>query len=158
MKGKSALFTYHPKYVSGDISFRSGNQVFFDYISRRNDIDSNNTLDIVAHGSENYIQVSHHGKDILIDSRTLAKMIKRNSQFKRNGIRLLSCNTGSSKTGFAQNLANKLGVPVMAPDKLLWSDNKGKTVVAGRSRTNPHFPSTTDKGNFITFYPGGNKK
>ena len=158
MKGKSSLFTYRPKYASGDITFRSGEQSFFDYISRRKDVDVNGVLDVVAHGSPNSVQISYNGKDIQINSRTLAKMIKRNPQYKRKGVRLLSCSTGSSPSGFAQNLANKLGVPVSAPNKLFWSDNHGNHLVAARSKANPRYPSKTDTGDFITFYPGGNRK
>lgn len=158
MKGKNPLFTYRPKYASGDITFRSGEQSYFDYISRRKDVDVNDVLDIVAHGSPNSVQISHNDKDIQIDSRTLAKMIKRNPKYKRKGVRLLSCSTGSSPTGFAQNLANKLGVPVSAPNKLFWSDNYGNHLVAGRDKTNPRYPSRTDTGEFIIFYPGGNRK
>ena len=97
-------------------------------------------------------------KNIEIDSRTLAKMIKRNPQYKRKGVRLLSCNTGSSPSGFAQNLANKLGIPVSAPNKLFWSDAYGNHIVASRSQINPKLPSSSDRGEFVTFYPGGNRK
>lgn len=158
MKGRNPLFTYRPKYASGDITFRSGESIYFDYISRRKDVDVNDVLDVVAHGSPNSVQISHNGKDIQIDSRTLAKMIKRNPQYKRKGVRLLSCSTGSSPNGFAQNLANKLGVPVSAPNKLFWSDNCGNYLVAGRDKANPKYPSRIDTGEFITFYPGGNRK
>lgn len=157
MKGKSSLFTYRHKFASGDITLRSGKQDYFDYISRRKDVDVNGTLDIVAHGSPNSIQIQHNGKDIEINSRMLAKIIKKNPQYKKNGIRLLSCETGSLRNGFAQNLANKLGVPVSAPTKLLWSDARGNYFVAGRSKYNPLLPSYTDKGEFITYYPGGNR-
>lgn len=158
MKGTNSLFNYRPRYASGDITFRSGDQSFFDYISRRSDVDVDGVVDIVAHGSQNSIQITHNGKNIEIDSRTLAKIIERNPQYKRKGVRLLSCDTGSSSSGFAQNLANKLGVPVYAPNKLLWSDSKGNYRVAGRSITNPRYPSSTDIGEFIVFYPGGNRK
>jgi len=158
MKGKNQLFTYRPKYASGDITFRSGNLDFFDYISRRSDVDVDGFLDIAAHGDPEHVQISHNGEDIKINSRTLAKLIKNNPQYKGKGIRLLSCNTGSSPNGFAQNLANKLGVPVSAPNKLLWSDENGKHKVAGRSSMNPNRPSAIDVGEFITFYPGGNKR
>ena len=90
MKGKSSLFTYHPSHASGDITFKSGELLYFDYISRRNDVDVDGVLDIVVHGSQNSIQVSHNGKDITIDSRTLAKIIKRNPKFSKKGVRLLS--------------------------------------------------------------------
>jgi hypothetical protein len=158
MKGNSPLFNYRPRYASGDIHFKSGDVTFFEYISRRKDVDSKGVLDIVAHGATNGIQIMHNGKEIMIDSRMLSKIIKKNPQYKRVGVRLLSCNTGSSPNGFAQNLANKLGVPVTAPNKLLWSDAYGNTSVAARSKTNPRYPSKNDVGYFVTFYPGGNKK
>lgn len=158
MKGKASLFAYRPKYASGDIAFRSGDLRYFDYIGRRNDVDENGVLDIVAHGSPTSIQISHNGEDIEINSRLLAKIIKRNPQYKRKGVRLLSCNTGSMSNGFAQNLANKLGVPVSAPTKLVWSNQYGKHRVAGRDKLNPNLPSATDIGEFVTFYPGGNRK
>lgn len=72
---------------------------------------------------------------------------------KSKSIRLFSCNTGADSNGFAQNLANKLGVPVSAPTKLLWSDARGNHFVAGRSKYNPLLPSYADKGEFITYYP-----
>ena len=158
MKGKSNLFTYRPRYASGDIAFKSGDLNFFDYISRRKDVDINGTLDITAHGDPDQIQISHNKKDTYIDSRTLAKLIKKNPQYKGKGIRLLSCNTGSKANGLAQNLANKLGVPVSAPNKLLWCDEYGRHSIAGRNKANQKLPSYTDVGEFITFYPGGNKR
>ena len=85
-------------------------------------------------------------------------MIQKNPQYKKQGIRLLSCNTGSLANGFAQNLANKLGVIVYALNKLCWSDANGNYMVASRSVTNPKRPSTTDIGKFIAFYPGGNRR
>ena len=104
MKGTSNLFIYRPRYAFGDITFQSGDLYFFKYIRHRSDVDVNGILDIVAHGNPNQIQISHQGKDIYIDARTLAKLIKRNPQYKGKGIRLLSCNTGSTANGFAQNL------------------------------------------------------
>lgn len=158
MKGNISLFLYSPKYVAGEITFRSGEKDFFDYISRRKDIDINGMLDIVAHGSPNSIQISHNGKNIAINSRLLAKIIKSNPQYKGKGVRLLSCNTGRDPNGFAQNLANKLGAPVLAPNKLFWSDNKGNHFIADRNKKHPNLPSSLNKGEFVMFYPGGNKK
>jgi len=41
-------------------------------------------------------------------------------------MRLLSCSTGEHYNGLAQNLANKLGVNVLAPSDLLWAYQDGK--------------------------------
>lgn len=61
-------------------------------------------------------------------------------------------------SGFAQNLANKVVVPVSAPNKLFWSYNYGNHLVAGRDKANPRYTSRMDAGDFIIFYPGGNRK
>ena len=63
MKGKSSLFTYRPKYASGDITFRSGEQGFFDYVSRRKDVDVNGVLNIVAWNSWLLHVMNLHGDE-----------------------------------------------------------------------------------------------
>jgi hypothetical protein len=59
---------------------------------------------------------------------------------------------------FAQNLANKLGVVVEAPTKLVWAYSNGRYFVAARRKDNPQLPDINDRGKFIKFYPGGKKK
>ena len=49
------------------------------------------------------------------DHRKLAALIEASEEFTEQNIRLLSCETGDISNGIAQNLANKLGVPVSAP-------------------------------------------
>ena len=61
-------------------------------------------------------------------------------------------------SGFAQNLANKLGVVVEAQTKLVWAYPNGRYIVAGRRRDNPQLPDLTNRGTFKKFYPGGKKK
>ena len=91
-------------------------------------------------------------------ARTAAKLIKSKSEYKRGQpIRLLSCNTGSTANGFAQSLANKLGVVVKAPTKLVWAYSTGKYIVADRSKDDPRLPDFNNKGVFKSFYPGGKK-
>ena len=86
-------------------------------------------------------------------------ILKRRSDYKRGQpLRLLSCDTGSSTIGFAQNLANKLNVVVEAPTKLVWAYPNGKYFVAGRRKDNPNLPDMNNPGVFKKFYPGGKKK
>ena len=145
--------------VAGDAVFKSDPIDYFDYISLRNDKDQNGVYDVVAHGGENIIQVTHNGKPIKINSRIAAKLLKADPDYRKGqSIRLLSCSTGSAPNGFAQNLANKLNVVVEAPTKLVWAYSNGSYVVASRSNKNPKLPNLKDKGMFIKFYPGGNKK
>lgn len=87
--------------------------------------------------------------------------MERSIKLKSNGqpIRLLSCDTWACDTGFAQNLANKMGVPVKAPTKLVWAYGDGKMIVAPRSslsQSSPLFnvPDLSSQGVFKIFYPG----
>ena len=57
-------------------------------------------------------------------------------------VRLLSCNTGSTDTGFAQQLANALGVEVEAPSNILIVYPNGKYKIG-----------YDGKGKMITFKP-----
>ena len=87
--------------------------------------------------------------------------MERSIKLKSNGqpIRLLSCDTWACDTGFAQNLANKMGVPVKAPTKLVWAYGDRKMIVAPRSslsQSSPLFnvPDLSSQGVFKIFYLG----
>jgi hypothetical protein len=67
---------------------------------------------------------------------------------------LLSCLTGSDAGQFAQDLANKLGVPVKAPTDLLWAEPNGNYYVAGKKSVGgSERPDKSKLGKFKTFYP-----
>jgi filamentous hemagglutinin len=145
--------------AAGDAVFHSEPGQFFTNIARRSDVDKDGVYDVVAHGGTAIIQITHSGKPLAIDSRTAARLIQSKGEYKRGQpIRLLSCSTGSSTSGFAQNLANKLGVIVEAPTKLVWAYPNGKYIVADRRKDNPHLPDLSSKGVFKKFYPGGKKR
>ena len=145
--------------IAGDATFRSNPYVYFKYISRRSDIDKDGIFDVVAHGAINSIQIMHNGETLDIDSRIAAKLIRQKSNYnKGQPIRLLSCNTGESPSGFAQNLANKLNVVVYAPTNVVWAFRNGQHIVAARREDDNQLPDLNRLGAFIPFYPGGNKK
>ena len=145
--------------AAGDAIYKSEPSVFFANIANRKDIDKNGFYDVVAHGGATIMQITHNGETIEIDSRTAAKLLKRRSDYKRRQpLRLLSCDTGSSTIGFAQNLANKLNVVVEAPTKLVWAYPNGTYFVAGRRKDNPNLPDMNNPGVFRKFYPGGKKR
>jgi len=58
----------------------------------------------------------------------------------------LSCNTGKLTNGFEQNLANKLGVPVYAPNNIIWTFLDGSLSIGATPFVN--------SGSFIKFVPG----
>ena len=131
---------------------------FSKYIKGRRDIDANGFYDVIAHGNPNSILIERNGVRYEVNHRTTSKLLKRDNGYKGGNIRLLSCNTGSSVHGFAQNLANKLNVVVEAPTKLVWVQTDGSYFVAGRSRADPNLPDLKNRGRFIKFYPGGRKR
>jgi len=143
--------------AAGDSSLMSNKDLFALYISRRKDVDPNGCFDLIAHGSGNSIEIQHRGSTIRVGSRITAKMIGRLTGYHGQDIRLLSCNTGSLPKGFAQNLANKLGVTVWAPTDVLWAWPNGTYTVAARSAKDFNMPDLNHRGKFVPYYPGGNK-
>lgn len=160
-KGYSGLFlgTLGALATSGSYNYMQPNDPFSKYIKLRKDIDSNGFYDIIAHGSNDSIFIVNNGKYVAINHRLLAKILKNDKLSKGKAVRLLSCNTGKVSSSFAQNLANKLNVPVKAPTDYLWVLPNGHYFVAGGKTINGIFVAdTTKKGRFKTFYPGGKKK
>ena len=96
----------------------------------------------------------HNGMWINLDQRRLANLLKHDKGFHKNqAIRLISCSTGANASGFAQNLANKLGVNVKAPSNTLWIHHDGGMTIGASP-----FDNT---GHWIIYRPyngGGDKK
>ncbi|WP_237716792.1 hypothetical protein, partial [Xanthomonas phaseoli] len=129
---------------------------FFLNASKRRDVDSDGFFDVIAHGNKNEVEVFTPNGPVAADQRVLAKLIKSDPNYGGQPIRLLSCETGSCDLGFAQNLANKMGVPVKAPTDLVWAYGDGKMVVAPRrslDRNSPLFnqPNLSRQGEFKIF-------
>lgn len=102
-------------------------------------------------------QATHNGQSVMINSRTAAKVIKSLPGYKEGQpIRLLACNVGARGSGFAQNLANKLGVTVYAPNNYLWAKSNGTHFIAGKDSNGK--PDRSKMGKFVKFTPGGNKR
>ena len=97
-------------------------------------------FDFAAHGSADNIE--YGSRDFVLNARDVARIIKHSELYNGEKVRLLSCNTGSTDTGFAQQLANALGVEVEAPSDILivYPNDKYKIGYDG-------------KGKMITFKP-----
>ena len=156
MKSNGGFFKGNP--VAGDASFMNNDDDFLRYIRKRKDVDPGGKFDLIAHGTANKIELEHNGKRILVNSRTVAKLLKNIPGYKKGQpIRLLSCNTGMLNHGFAQDLANKLNVVVWAPSTYLWAYPSGKHIIAPKDSSGEN-PDKTKPGKFIKFIPGGNRK
>ena len=160
-KGYSGLFsgTKGSRVAFGSTDYMKPTDNFSKFIKRRTDIDANGFYDIIAHGNAMSIEIQHNGKTITIDHRVAARLFMQDKQYKGQAIRLLSCSTGKLDTGFAQNLANKLNVPVQAPTDILWARPSGRYYVTAGKTVNGRLVEDFSKpGDFKTFYPQRRKK
>ena len=103
--------------------------------------------DIIVHGSPTTFSATilHNGKWVDVDQRRLAKMFKKDKEYAKGPVRLVSCYLGSKNSAFAQNLANKLGVEVLAPSDKLYILANGKTSIGPIPYKNT--------GSWLHFYP-----
>ncbi len=155
-KGYSGLFKgTKGNPTAGSLDLMNPNDQFLKNIKHSRDLDTPGRIDIIGHGTSKSIEINLNGKKYEVNHRTLSKLIKKDPTIK--SVRLMSCDTGADKNGFAQNLANKLNIIVEAPNKILWAYPNGKYVVASRDPAHPNSPNLNDQGKFIKFYPGGNK-
>ncbi|ACU77310.1 hypothetical protein Caci_8487 [Catenulispora acidiphila DSM 44928] len=79
---------------------------------------------VVLHGSPQQV---HVGKATL-SARDMANLLQHTPEWAANPrpIRLIACNTGEHDEGFAQQLADLLGVEVKAPNTVVWGVFNGK--------------------------------
>ena len=101
--------------------------------------------DVAVHGNAIGVELrTASGAARLSDHRALARLIRGMPDYRDQPIRLISCDTGQRSNGLAQNLSNKLGVEVLAPDTLAWpAPANGLPVI-----------SATPSGQVVVFQPG----
>ena len=57
---------------------------------QQEDVDPNGKFDLIAHGTSSRVELEHNGKKILVNSRTIAKLLKNMPGYKKGqDIRLL---------------------------------------------------------------------
>ncbi|URN07043.1 hypothetical protein LUW74_29425 [Actinomadura madurae] len=104
-----------------------------------------------GHGDADGMRVG--GRRLSVDD--VADLIRNDPNWNGREVMLLSCETGDGQ--FATQLAQRLGVPVTAPNGLAWSDSDGNVYAAsGRpgedGRTRPDLPPN---GGWQTHRPNG---
>ncbi len=105
-------------------------------------------FDVAMHGSQT--SVGFGTAEANMSARTLASVIRHSKGYTGQKIRLLSCNTGKPLDGencFAEELANALGVEVMAPDNVLYISKNGELRVG-----------EFGEGKFITYIPNQRRR
>ena len=104
--------------------------------------------DVALHGSP--VAVGFGTTATNMSPRLLASVIRHSEGYHGQSIRLLSCSTGKTMEEcycFAEELANALGVEVIAPNDLLYVSQSGKMVIGD-----------TGAGKFLTFMPNQRRR
>ncbi|NIJ97092.1 RHS repeat-associated core domain-containing protein [Xanthomonas arboricola] len=97
------------------------------YSGARADKDRPGILTIYAHGGPNAVNgPSFFNKyGLAFSADQVADIIEDSSWNRKDVVWLKSCNTGKDPNGFAQQLANRLGVTVYAPNAQVWFNKQG---------------------------------
>ncbi len=157
--GISGLYigTHGSPIYLGSVDYMSSDDKFSLSIKKRKDIDPGDYLDIIAHGGSKSITIKHNDRAITISHNAFARYLLAKGVLTKKKIRLLSCNTGLIPHGFAQGLADRLNMEVLAPKGYVAVDNRGNYGVY-KGRTEQDKLILYEKSNFETFYPRGGKK
>lgn len=80
-------------------------------------------FDVICHGAERGVPSPLiNGQHVEITVEQLATFIDSQPGYHHQPVRLLMCWVGKDPNGFAQQLANRLGVPVLAAPDLVRAD------------------------------------
>lgn len=71
-----------------------------------------------------------NGQKVDYSAAEFADMLRVDPSYNGGNIRLLSCSAGAADDGFAQQLANELGVNVLAPTEILNMDENGEMFIS----------------------------
>ncbi|WP_375430778.1 hypothetical protein [uncultured Friedmanniella sp.] len=90
----------------------------------------------------------------------LATMLEHDSRYEGGPIRLFACDTGQTADGFAQQLSNRMSVPVLAPTELAWSGPDGifVTSASGVNIFGEPIPTEPHDGEWRLFMPDEGRK
>ncbi|MBF6144937.1 ADP-ribosyltransferase [Nocardia nova] len=109
-----------------------------------------------------YYTVDMHGSsdatyigDESLSARQLADLLRADPNWTNEPIRLFSCETGQGDNPFAQQLANELGVTIVAPTELAWGYPNGSNVVSSLTvdHNGTEFPTWPPDGVWLAFTP-----
>lgn len=111
------------------VVFVNKNDDTFHYSSRIEEDEEFDT--VICHGSEYKVYIStNDGEEIEYTAEEFAKRITNSASYSGKDIKLVSCNTGAKDDGFAQQLANILGVKVLAPTEAIWLNVYGELFIS----------------------------
>lgn len=86
--------------------------------------------DILCHGTPTELLIyGNNGEEWSYSAKEAVQMILNSQEYNGGDIRLLSCSTGNGEECIAQQIANQLGVNVLAPTETLYINEEGKLFV-----------------------------
>ena len=87
--------------------------------------------DIVIHGTPDSLLINGlDGEQWEYGAKEAAEMIRNSREFHGQPIRLIACQTGAKENGIAQQIADELGVEVMAPTEIANVDINGEIFIS----------------------------
>lgn len=109
--------------------FVNSNDVLFRNAAKIKPLDGYS--DIVMHGSPTeLLAYSNEGDEWSYGAKEAAELIRNSHEFCGKPIRLIACQTGALKDGIAQQIADELGVSVLAPTEIVTVDIDGEMFVS----------------------------
>lgn len=87
--------------------------------------------DIVMHGSPTeLLAYDNDNAELTYSAEEVAELIRNSREFCGKPIRLIACQTGALKDGIAQQIADELGVNVLAPTEIVNIDILGNMFIS----------------------------
>ena len=122
--GKSGII----KVAKASALFVGKTDLLYEHAQRIKPLDGYD--DFVCHATADTFLI-YSGKDeIEMPAKEYAEHIKASSSFHNRPIRIISCQSGEKDDGAAQQLANELGVNVLAPTEEVSVDEDGRMFVS----------------------------
>jgi len=87
--------------------------------------ESNSYFNVVTHADANLAYVIQGGNYVGLSSRSLGNYINSLPDYSGQPVCLVACSAGATTNGLAQNLANKLGVDVLASTEAVYVYQSG---------------------------------
>jgi hypothetical protein len=107
------------------------------YINSKNIKPLNGYEDIIVHGDEiGFAFQDSSGKESIVSVYKFAEILKQTPSYMGGAIRLISCGTASESAISAQELANIMGVDILAPSDTVWVDFEGNMTIGKEPKEN----------------------
>lgn len=150
--GESVILKLNSKFVNP-------NDNLYEYADLVKPIDG--YCDIVCHGSPTELIINGlNNEEWTYTAKEAAEMIRNSAEFNGQNVRLISCQTGAGDNCIAQQIANELGVEVMAPSEIVNINSDGEMFLSNNGFIAEMWDNGEDvveTGKWIVFKPrGGN--